>query len=333
MDNKKLYIHIGAPKTATTFLQRVVMPNFREAKCLVKPEVFMGGEKIRLKHLFRFPKDVWNGSESALESLFGSENERQNDFIISDEGVYGWAAAQQPRIGKLGPRTPLQSAGYPYFSFLASHLRRIDSAVNKWGFSGVRVLVTIRRQDTWLASMFSQFSGGVRGASQKSFDEWVQYLVHDPVGYYSGGGSKVEYYMVYKKLKNAIGSDNVLIIPFEMLKNDPKLFLSKWSKFIGEKNVHISVKETSEMNKNSLNNNTWRIKKPINEGFKVYPNRLQSILRVPNRIPNRWPDFGRDKEVYLSESLSDEIMQVYRESNEKLDKVMEHSDLKKYEYF
>ena len=52
-----LFLYIGAPKTASTFLQRGFLQNVDELECQIRPRIRVGGREILFSDLF-FP-EVW----------------------------------------------------------------------------------------------------------------------------------------------------------------------------------------------------------------------------------------------------------------------------------
>lgn len=59
---------------------------------------------------------------------------------------------------------------------------------------------------------------------------------------------------------------------------------------------------------------------------------LLDKFRVPDRIPARCVDWGRDTTIHLAEALSDFIMEKYRSSNAALSSQIESFDLEAYGY-
>jgi len=86
-------------------------------------------------------------------------------------------------------------------------------------------------------------------------------------------------------------------------------------------------------NARSKSESTWNLREPIRSGPKLRPDRLFRSLRLPSKLPLRAPDFNREKEIKLTNSISKNILDVYTESNKKLEKLTATSDLKKHEYY
>jgi len=143
---------------------------------------------------FAFSPKIWHGIGDEVFSEFIGREEKNtsSDLIISDEGMHGGVVAPRPWIPtggrEQGPfvRLHRQEAGRPDPFSLSSHVNVLSEVASECGFSEVKVLMTMRRQDTRLASIYAQISDRVRGASQKGFERWIDHLTQHPAGYEMG---------------------------------------------------------------------------------------------------------------------------------------------------
>jgi hypothetical protein len=167
---------------------------------------------------------------------------------VSDEYIFGglcspegWIPDSVSRRGLVErPRGFMHSRPDPDFLYL--HLTHLRKASSIWGYSKVKLTFTTRRQDNMLASTYAQNSNRVRGAGQHSFEKWVDYLVTSPVGYYKDGGIKLDYTIWWKIATEALGRENVLVVPYEKLKRDTKDFIKKWVSFVSPESKNKVVK-------------------------------------------------------------------------------------------
>lgn len=341
-----LFIHVGPGKTGTTFLQDVVLERVHSVECLVKPTVNLGGEEVRFGDLFTFPPEVWgNSGGGAFSSLIEGRTEGK-DLIISDEHVFGGVASPQPWIPdptrKIGPivRMCRQTNGKPDTYSMAAHLQRLSSLAEDWEFTDVKILAITRRQDTRLASGYAQVSDRVRGACQKGFEDWVRYLTQDPVGYYLGGGLKLDYLSWYEGIEKTVGKDGPKLLPFELLKENESEFVRLLLSWLDVKDASYTqiiedIQQSSTQEKNVLSNSNrnWSLKEPVRSGPRLWSPRLFRLLRLPTRLPKRWPDFSRENEIRLTPDLSAEILNVYDCSNQQLDDKLPELGLGRYGYY
>jgi hypothetical protein len=206
----------------------------------------------------------------------------------------------------------------------------------KWGYGQVKFLLTPRRQDTKLASYYAEISDRVRGAGQESFEKWVRRLIDDPIGYSKGGGAKLNFFSWYEEVVRAIGKENVLFIPFELLQEDAFGFLKRWLEFVGierAKSIADIFSKSEKKRSRSTSDDTWVLKGPKKYGPFLHPSIIFRMLGLPTRLPQRLPDFWRDEEIALTEELSLEILEKYEEGNRMLDDVIKREDLSKYGYY
>ena len=340
-----LFLHIGPPKTATTFLQHKVLNEIHSADCLIQPHVPVGGEDVRMASLFCFDPQVWGKTESGAfrDFLKRVRSSNESDLIISDEGIYGGVASPQPWIPdsagwKHGPfvRLQRQTLDAPNLSSLQLHLSRLSELAQDLGFEETKVLFTTRRQDTKLASGYAQVSNRVRGASQEGFRDWARHLTHNPLGYHAGGGKKLDYFEYWNGISDVVSQKNVSVIPFELLKENSYEFLDRWLGYLDVTEKGQLLKSLSgssqQSNKRSVSEKTWSLGSPIRRG-SLPAGRIFRTLGLPWRFPLRWPDFEREEKITLPEALSEEILDAYRSGNQSLDESLPHLNLEDYGYY
>jgi hypothetical protein len=346
MNESTLFIHVGPGKTATTFLQNVVLAKTRSVESLVKPIVELGGEKLRFGDLFNFPPEVWNDSEGGAFAHLIRHREGHGSLIISDEHVFGGLASPQPWIPdparKIGPIVRLyrQTNGQTDTYSMAAHLRRLSAVATNWGFAETKVLAVTRQQDTRLASGYAQVSDRVRGADQEGFEAWVRHLTQNPVGYYMGGGLKLDYLAWYNEIESAVGANSVRMLPFELLGENEVDFVRRYLTMLGAEESDVErvvddLKKSASRKRNvsSRTGSEWLLREPVRTGPRLRPARLCSALGLPGRLPLRWPDFSRENSIFLTSDLSREILGTYEQSNQQLDEVLPGLELGKHGYY
>ena len=320
-----LYIHVGPSKTATTFLQRDVLGRIESAECLPIPEISVQGRSLRFGDLFSLSPELWRGLDNNPIADVVQNSER--DVVISDERISGGLVAPQPWIPGsipghgLPPSPRLHTHSRADLHYVSSHFRELRRAAEAWGYERVRVLLTPRRQDTKLASSYAQLSNRVRGAGQQNFEKWVRHLLHDVIGHHKGGGVKLDYSLWWRELNATIGAENVLFLPFELLRENRAAFLRQWLGFleVPERDAIVdALAETKEPKQNvrSHSEDTWSLRTPIKKGRYLF----------------RWPDFFRDSEIRLTEALKEEILGVYEDGNRVLNEKVSHLALNEYGY-
>jgi hypothetical protein len=188
----RVYLHIGAPKTATSTLQHVLANNVQrllKSGVLYPRTVGHGNAHHTLvcdlveKHRGQTMPDIWYGDIPRGEtwSLLQAEMTRHgaavHSVILSSELFFG-------QVHELDP----------ILKDVAAHLRGHD----------VRVIVYLRRQDQLYSSFYNQ---DVKGIRQWSNSAYQFYQTHQMFEY--------GYHSVMKIWSDAFGKGNIIIRPFE----------------------------------------------------------------------------------------------------------------------
>lgn len=334
-----LYLHIGLPKTGTTFLQTEILPQIRSVRFLCKPRTGVLGAAGKgmfggLRVFFDLSPAVWTDvGASFFSGVLGDPGKLGDpDTIISDENV---SVCMTYPSEFLGPERLLRGYG-PFL--LAAHLREFRKAAIDWGFLDVRVLVSVRTQHTWLASAYVQTSDRWPGASQQHFEAWVSELL-DPEREYYRNGIILDYGLLYSLLAEALGEGNILLLPYELMRDDFEEFMRRWFEFLKILDPGLDwlarIQHDGERNVRSTGRQSWSIRPRTKAGVATVPMRpwrLFNALNLPTGIPLRWPDFRRGDKILLTPELADRIRNTYADSNKQLARKIA-MDLAKFDYY
>ncbi len=324
-----LFLHIGLPKTATTYLQEQIFPHLEGVHYFDRPEdpafddpADRHKDSRMMSCMFNRDPRIWaDHGDAAFTRLLGPQADwKPRDVLISDEG-----------IGRTGSRPDL----------LAAHLREMSKLARDWGLGRVAVICAFRRQDHWLGSHYAQMSDRNRAASQADFERAARDLVR-PDGQRYALGMMLDYATLHDRLADAVGRQNLLMYPFERQKTDPGGVVADLLAFL-EKDLRGPSLRTQPsgaaprapdtpspgVNVRSVGTNRWSIRR-FGTGLKVRPYRLARRVGLPSHIA--LPRFRRPRSFSLSDTASLVILQAYAVCNSTLAARL-CIDLVQYGYF
>lgn len=322
---KTVYLHVGKSKTGSTFLQGEVFPLLSSFQYLRKPKSdLVSGQNPWdgiLNRFFQCSPAVWDDlGQKLLTELFGvagGSQKDERDILISDENMCDHS----------GP------------ILVGKHLSAFIDLLSGRGFDRVRTLCSVRQQATRFASGYAQMSDRYAGASQSDFEA----KAHRKIGpAYYRKGIKFDYELLRRELAEVVGEENVLMLPYELMKEDLEGFLRRWFCFLERQEEGKQIMEklkgesdTKSRNVRSSSERAWVIRPRTLRAVRTIRLRPLSVfegLGLPTEIPLRWPDLERGEEIRLTPQLEQEIMSTYEESNRALAEAI-GMDLSRYGYY
>jgi hypothetical protein len=200
---RTLVIHAGLPKTGTTTLQRDVFPRLPG---------YLGGNSspenselfhsLRALHAERPGK--WETAAWRSRAIQWWEASARADhsvpLIVSSESLYTWGLSGAQYVFEPKRRPTGQ------FRPLATFIERLSDAL--LGRAGLRVILTVRNQPEFLASLYAQGSNKFPEPSQADFEARVRALV-------SARDDSLDWAGCVDALHGTIGPENVLVPVFE----------------------------------------------------------------------------------------------------------------------
>lgn len=309
MAGPSLTLHIGLPKTGTTYLQEAVFPRIPALRYLGK----LGTDRLQagggprygiLDRTFKQSTAIWNDHGAALfDDHIGaapSPATARLGVLVSDEGM-----------GTSGRRP----------EHLALHLERLTDEAARRGFARVRVLCTIRRQDQWLGSHYAQISDRQTAVSQARFEAFVRGAL-DPWDRFYHDGIMLDYAHLHATLGRAVGPDNVLFLPFEQFLDAPATYLERLLDFLdpgGATTLATLGLDRNDAgrdryNRRSAGADRWAVR-PHARTVRLRPARLFAALGLPTTLPLRLPDPSRPRHIVMTDDLRRAVLDVYAPRN------------------
>jgi hypothetical protein len=207
-----------------------------------------------------------------------------------------------------------------YDKKMFNFLSRLSNEV--WTTGKVKILLILRNQPEWLASLYVQRSKLFRGASQKDFERQIDKLIERGDDYIDWSRWLVELYQNF-------GQENVCVLLLEDMHK--QLFWNRFSEFM-EIDMDESEKQSIKdmyLNKRRGSENVWNIPslRPIkyvkrNEKFKKNKYLYHAALGL-TRVASTFVDITRfdrkrDAKIELHDDLRKRILEYCRPFNERL---------------
>lgn len=326
--SKIFYFHIGLHKTATTFLQQNVFPECHrlfyikrnELRKLNKDGPFKGWRISRDFEMgFARSPEFWldYGDQLIQTAIPKQVLSKNQNVLISSEGIAGARIFLRNTDPMIDPFSPVND---PHL--LIFHFRNLRKIIAKYGFDRIKIILTIRRQDYWFASNYSEYSHLIPRSSQKDFETQIEHMISPEFRYY-WEGMWANYKLLRDCLLEITGKEDYLILPHELLVENSHEFIKRLSNFIEDDGILKSSFDV--LNKNSVGNNEWK-KKKRRYYFKPY--------RLFDKYDNRVISFsiGKERIIKLKPYISDQVMAFFQKTNQQLDQD-ENLDLVKYGYY
>ena len=273
----KSILHLGYPKTGTTFLQRKLFPQLSQTHAVITPEFENCGVNIKsLKQ--KIQSGAPHGTSSAAI--------RERPFLFSMEGLL-FDAIRGEDHGKFAPRSFMQAlAGLKAFCE-ANEARDVE------------IVLYVRRQDELIHSLYAESKTFYFNQipQMQSLPEYVDTVLQsdqtpEEPGYYYHFTNTV------KDVRQVFPDNAIHIRFYEVLSDDLASEVEFWSKLTGATFEAIEGRENSrrvdEHSKStdpeSLRTHAVRLKNRYLPGMKL-PNRASQIARgVLNKVQFRTPE-------------------------------------------
>ncbi|MDO8558741.1 MAG: sulfotransferase [bacterium] len=294
MANLPHFIHIGFPKTASTWLQDLFAAH-QDICFAYKPkffhwdDCFSKGKDFYLS-LFK-PK---SGNKISLDS----DEQYSAGFRYRS---FGWDCCHEEKRSE-GFGKAVQKFAMPMDNELIA--KRIHQTV-----PDAKILIVIRNQADWLASVYKHF---IRGREElRAFSKFIKEDAFVKVGFYS---AIVD---LYFKL---FGRGNVLVLFYEELLSNPENFLDKISDFFGiDKFDHSRINTRAKV---SLTNRGAKILRIINFAARKFPWVARPIFYLDRKFLSRLND-----SKFISDKDREYLANLYAEDNKKLAELLGRPNL------
>lgn len=330
-----LVLHIGFPKTGTSTIQDYFwagQPNYigrdNKGRCLSGSCAAANELKSILRENFWGPSKEFESNLGSWASycenlLFDSFQNRENwpeTLILSDESLSKWPSALER--GTVWPICTGWRRKAPVPRDRPAPIVRLLQEYGQilWPFGNIRVVLTFRTQWEWLASLYSEQSHSIPGASSSDFQNQVERLLETNDLYLDWEGW-------VEDLKSVLGEENVLALPLEAMNQEG--FWSNLADFVGFENVASDPLEKPPKRKRNQGIDSWmlqslKIRRTLFRDLSYDPNPLlRGGVKLVGSAPfgsllRQVVDKGRESRLYLNNSLKLEIQEHFSPSNARL---------------
>ena len=300
----KYIFHIGMPKTATSYLQKNFYPN------------------LDLHYLGKHYDSKTKDKEFAREfsNLFSMQP------FADTSNIYSSIKSKMPNSGKILYSNELMSG-----SSRVNFLNALQISYHlKSCFKNPKIIFVIRRQDSFIESIYRQ---AIRGGYSGSIESFINYKKASFKRATVGKGGWMDIYSLdylrwVNHYKELFGRENILILPYERLKTEKEAFLKDIAEFIDVEYIEPTTIEQTNKADSYLLLNMMRLANMCLS--KRIQNRINDILFIDRvfSILNYIPF----EKKFLSKELSKKIIEFHTKSNEQLSNEYDLS-LNRYGYF
>lgn len=215
---KRLLLHIGYPKTATTLLQESLFathPDLFQIKDNWTEKGFT--RNIIFQHRIPFERDLPLYQKQVKSEL---QNAGNRTVILSSESIMSMST-----FFRFEPH-PWIWCPDPYT--VAEKLHRVFSDVN----AEPQVILVVRRQTDWLRSQYAQAYNLVykRFRCTRTFERFIDHTLGE--GFDNSLGVAIDYQAIVACYDKFFGKENVSVIPYEWTKSAPERFSQTWAKLL-----------------------------------------------------------------------------------------------------
>lgn len=180
--------------------------------------------------------------EKAIHTLKKLAHDR---LVVSEEFLTAWPALHNKRGIPLEDgyfRASRRSRPHPVIQFLESAQHAIGQE------SQVKVILTLRNQASFLASLYAQSAPVMSNPSQRDFEKKVRRMIADNDPF-------LDFYSLVEELQNILGESNLLVLFFEdgLETNIPRML----SFIYGENAPSIELDYIPHENTRAGANRTW----------------------------------------------------------------------------
>jgi hypothetical protein len=293
----RVIIHVGYPKTASTFIQKQVLPKLKNSSILSHKQVYETG-LINLK---------WKAERSIDYTSIKDRVKSHGDAFISFEGFTG---------------IPLQ--GFLLIDILPQRLRKaIDGDID--------ILIFIRRQDQLIKSLYKQY---IKQGGTFSYSNFISSSQFGGVTRFDLNA--FDYLQTVKSYEEVFGKGRVHIFAYEWLQDDQNTFSKRFCDLVGEEvNIDFHIRRNVGLSGRKLKLCRFlnRFFPSTISEKGILPTSFIERQKIVSAVKKQRLISGGKTFTNAEEALSEDCLNKLKSRNQQLDDYMHGLDLKKLGYY
>lgn len=302
-----LYLHIGLPKAASSYLHGEVFPQLMPRQYLMP-----GAQNAKLpayryrrnrygvrrfSDAFQRSPEFWAHHGDAFLQQFLSpfikHGRPVGSVLVSDEAI--------TRLNHFGiSRMP----GAFERGRLRDNLAAFERGARRLGFARIRIMLMIRRQDLLLASSYVQLSRKIIGASQQDFERRVERLITGDTPGPATSFYPLDYAKLYDCLTSVLPAEDVSFLPIEGMAGAFDEFMHTVRQFLKLDSADTPLARRPS-NARSMGRNRWALRPLL--AFKSPRGAVQ--ITIPPALT------GRGDAIELRPNIAETIRRHYADGN------------------
>ncbi|OGU60046.1 MAG: hypothetical protein A2X64_07575 [Ignavibacteria bacterium GWF2_33_9] len=318
---KNIILHVGLQKTATTFIQLNIFPSLKNSystfyedknfyntpfgELLIEINEIDKANQFHLSKIIEYRIKIEN---------FINEKEVQN-IIISCEDLVGIIQ--------------LIYNNKEYFN------NEKFSNILKAVMPESKIFLVIRNQADWVESLYNQHI-----IKQNRFLKFNEFIGYKNTKFIQGKYldiNKLDWHKLVKTYNHLFGDKNVLVLPYEMFKANPKLFLEKFYNFFEIEPYYPETYPYVNTKKNILSIQTKPFLETYYKLIKNLPrNKFRIIIEKNSKYLQKFLGFYVKSIDYSKEKFDSntkkQFIELLKKSNQQLSELI-NVDLSCYGYY
>lgn len=226
---RDLVLHVGVHRSGTTTLQEHVFSHLPAYLGRCRAQYGGYGHNVVTRELLRARKlllteDNGRPFRQWISQLRDQVAPNEKSVLLSDEGLCQGLTGLEPFM------IPIRQAANEFWRSppLLSFIERISREVGpEWR---LRIILTIRNQSDYLASLYARRSDRMPGAGQEDFELQVNSIL-------SGGQDWADWALWIEHLISAIGEENLCVLPLERITDS--VYYQRLSEFLADSELML----------------------------------------------------------------------------------------------